>query len=685
MCWKIICAAINDDFCLRAERLVWRDHILGLLWYTRPQISSASSGSLPLNACRFLLSFFFGLLFLSPAHALTPEQNQYLSALQAIRSQQPAEARALRQQLGNYPLALYIDYYDLYLRPDSSRLAEVQGFVEQDKQGLLAGRLKARYLRLLADEQKWTAYLQLANGEPRSLGLRCQYYLARWANGEQEVAYRFADDIWMHSGSRPGECSPLFAQWKLAGRMTPEKIWQRMLLVFPERSNESMLAYLQGELSGSTHQLSADRLVQLYASPEKLLDILPANGGGDAAQMATLALQRLAKSEPLQARTLYSQARQRYQLTTAQVLAVEGSIARQLMLDRNADERGWVDRALRRQHDPSLIELRLRQAVWESDWRGVKLWVQRIPDTARSDVRWTYWLARAEEALGRKQHAMALYRQASYERSYYGFLAADRVGAKMPFNATPLAASLSLQQAMARWSAVARVQELLAIGEHDQARSEWIFLMDAVSQAEKLELGALALQTGWYDLAVLSSIRAKAWDVLELRFPTPMSGVFSRFAKLQGVDMSLLYALARQESALYHRAHSPVGASGLMQLMPTTAAHVAKKVGFPLAGQQQLIDPEVNIRLGSAYLKELLDNYGGNRVLAAAAYNAGPGRVRKWRRESGGKSMDVWVENIPYKETRNYVQNVLVFNAIYQQKLQQGTRFLSEKERKMKY
>ena len=204
MCWKNICAAINANLSLRGKRLVWRDHIRVLLWYTRLQISSASSGSLPLNACRLLISIFIFLSFLSPAHALTSEQNQYLSALQAIRSQQPAEARALRQQLGNYPLALYIDYYDLYLRPDSSRLAEVIRFVEQDQQGLLAGRLKARYLRLLADEQKWTAYLQLANGEPRSLGLRCQYYMARWATGEQEVAYRFADDIWMHNGSRPG-------------------------------------------------------------------------------------------------------------------------------------------------------------------------------------------------------------------------------------------------------------------------------------------------------------------------------------------------------------------------------------------------------------------------------------------------------------------------------------------------
>jgi len=632
-----------------------------------------------------LLSVILSALFVGSTHALTLEQSRYQQAVAAIRAQRSAEAHALRAQLGDYPLALYIDYYDLLLRPDSSRLDEVMRFVRQDNQGLLAGRLKARYLRLLADEQKWTAYLQLANGEPRSLGLRCQYYLARWATGEPEVAYRFADDIWMHSESRPGECSALFTQWKLAGHMTAEKVWQRMMLVFPGRSSGSMLEYLSGELEGSTRQADGQRLLALYNQPQQLLTLLPARQGGDAAAMATLTLQRLARQEPRDARTLFARAKSAYGLNNGQTLAVEGSIARQFLLDKSGPERDWVDRVLRRQHDPALIELRLRQAVWEADWRGVKIWVQRIPGTARSDVRWTYWLARAEEALGKKQHAQALYRQASFERSYYGFLAADRVGAKMPFNAAPLTPALSLSQAAQRWSAVARVRELLALNEHDQARSEWIFLMDSVSHTEKLQLGSMALDAEWYDLAVLSSIRAKAWDTLDLRFPMPMSQVFSRFAKLQGVDMSLLYALARQESALYHRAQSPVGASGLMQLMPATAAHMAKKLGVAFGGKQQLIDPEVNIRLGSAYIKELLDNYGGNRVLAAAAYNAGPGRVRQWRRLSAGKSMDVWVENIPYKETRNYVQNVLVFNAIYQQKLQHGARFLTDKERTMRY
>jgi soluble lytic murein transglycosylase len=624
-------------------------------------------------------------LFSPATQALTMDQTRYKMAVDAIRAQRPAEARALRQQLGHYPLALYIDYYDLLLQPDSSRLDEVLRFVGQDPQGLLAGRLKARYLRLLADEQKWPAYMQLANGEPRSLGLRCQYYLARWSTGEQEVAYQFANDIWMHSGSRPGECSALFMKWKDAGRMTPEKVWQRMLLVFPQRNSSSMLDYLNNELQGSLRQSNGQLLASLYAKPEQLLVLLPQQKGGDGAIMATLTLQRLASQEPLEARALYGRAKSAYGLNTEQTLAVEGSIARQFLLDKSGPERAWVDQALRRQHDPALIELRLRQAVWEADWHGVKSWVQRIPGSARSDVRWTYWLARAEEALGKKQHAQALYRQASYERSYYGFLAADRVGVRMPFNPAPLTPALTMSQASARWSAVARVRELLALQEHDQARSEWIFLMDSVSQADKLQLGSMALEAEWYDLAVLSSIRAKAWDALELRFPTPMNSVFSHFATLQGVDMSLLYALARQESALYHKAQSPVGASGLMQLMPTTAAHMAKKIGFPYMGQQQLIDPEVNIRLGSAYIKELLNNYGGNRVLAAAAYNAGPGRVRQWRRISAGKNMDVWVENIPYRETRNYVQNVLVFNAIYQRKLQHGARFLTEKERTMKY
>lgn len=632
---------------------------------------------------RFGVCLVFCGLLAPGAQALTQDQTLYLQAMQAIRSQRTTELQAIRAQLGNYPLASYIDYYSLYLQPDTQRLPDVIQFIGQDPQGLLAGRLKAKYLRQLAGEQKWPELLQLANGEPISLGLKCLYFQARLMGGDKDLAYQFVDDIWVHNASHPGECSPLFALWKDAGLMTADKVWQRMLLVFPENDSDSLLQYLSNQLQDSALAAKGALLVKLYQKPQNVLTWLPAGQDPDIARMAALALQRLATQDGAQARSLYLQARSQYALNSDQSIAIEGAIARRFLLDRNPDERNWIDEALRRQHDPALMELRLRMAVWENDWQGVRLWVQRIQPEQRSDVRWTYWLARAEEALDRKQHALALYRQASYDRSYYGFLAADRLGVTMPFNPSPLLPPLDMAHAQARWSAVSRVQELLAIGETDQARAEWNFLMDAVSPDEKLQLGAMALQNNWFDLAILSSISAKAWDVLELRFPMPMANLFTRFAKQRGISPSLLYALARQESAMYHKAQSQVGATGLMQLMPTTAAHVANKLGTSYAGKGSLTDPAVNIELGSAYIKELLDNYSGNRVLAAAAYNAGPGRVRQWRQQA--KAMDVWVENIPYKETRNYVQNVLVYDAIYQQRMHRTAHFLTAQERKMQY
>ena len=619
------------------------------------------------------------------ASARTSQQILYLQALDAVRSGQSEQARHIRDQLGSYPLALYVDYYDLYLEPDISKLDQVSAFIAKDPQGLLAGRLTAKYMRLLASNGQWETLLHFIGKEPKSLGLRCSYYFAKWATGEQQIAYQFADDLWMHAESRPGECDALFEQWKLAGLLTEEKVWQRMLLVYPQSKSVNLLNHLSELLTGSAYSSKGAVLVQLFLQPEQIATLLPQGRDADTRAMATMALQRVAATEPSLARSLLVEARQRYGLQEEEVVRVEGSIARKFMLERTASERPWIDKALQRQHEPALMELRLRMALWESDWQGVKLWVQKIPDSARSDVRWTYWLARAEEAQGRYPHAKALYRQASYERSFYGFMAADRVGAPIPLNRTPLKSSITVSQAMQKWPAVARVKELLALGERDQARGEWNYLMSQVEYNDKLQLGGVALKSQWYDLAVLSSISAKAWDVLDLRFPTPIPSTFSRYAKTRAVETSLLYALARQESALYPYAQSPVGASGLMQLMPSTAEHTARKLGFELAGARQLTDPELNIRLGSAYLKELLDNYGGNRILATAAYNAGPGRVRQWRRQSGGKPFDIWVENIPYRETRNYVQNVMVFNAIYQYRLREPVRFLTEKERKAKY
>jgi soluble lytic murein transglycosylase len=312
-------------------------------------------------------------------------------------------------------------------------------------------------------------------------------------------------------------------------------------------------------------------------------------------------------------------------------------------------------------------------------------WINLMPRAGRDDIHWSYWLARAEQQLGNKAHAKALFQQASYDRSYYGFMAAIQSGMPIRITEEILQPEYNWQEAVRLWPALLRIEELIALDETGMARNEWLFLLDQSRYENKLQLGLVAQQRGWAHLGIQASIRAKAKNALALRFPTPKQSMFSRYAKARDVDASLLYALARQESAMYERAQSPVGASGLMQLMPATAAHTAQKLGETPPSPNALTNADTNVRLGSAYIKGLLDQYDGNRVLAAAAYNAGPGRVRKWRRESTGQPVDLWVENIPYKETRNYVQNVMVFNAIYQERLNQPVDFLSDSERRLRY
>lgn len=622
--------------------------------------------------------------FSSPSQALTAQQKLYLSAVEAARNQRTGEAYALKQRLGRYPLTLYIDYYDLMQAPAFSRLAEVGRFMREHKDSVLSIRLERRYLMLLASEARWSSFLSFHPREPVALDLRCYYYLAKYATGERALAFKAAESLWMVGQQQRGDCNSLFEVWKQAGHLSDDKVWRRALLAF-EAGSDSLIPYLATQLRRSDWRAYGQRMVSLYEKPAQLNRLLAPSRDRRTHALARLALQRLAGQDAAAALRLYPEAQRRYQLSAADLKPVKMALARRLMLDRETAHRGWLDQALAEHGDLPLLELRARLAIWESDWPALKRWITRMPKVGRDDVQWTYWLARAEEQTGRRSHARALFQQASFERSYYGFLAAERSGKRLPLYQTPLKANLDWQHASTRWPSLARIRELRALNETDLARSEWLYLLDQVSTADKIQLGGLALQQGWHDLAVQAGIAAKARDVLSLRFPTPLLSTFSEFARARQLDLSLLYALARQESALYPKAQSPVGASGLMQLMPQTASHTARKLGFDYKGSRQLIEPAVNIRLGSAYLRELLDLYDGNRVLATAAYNAGPGRVRKWRRESGGKPMDVWVESIPYRETRNYVQNVLVYNVIYQDRLRHPLGFLSEQERRLMY
>ncbi|WP_421288070.1 transglycosylase SLT domain-containing protein [Aeromonas veronii] len=617
-------------------------------------------------------------LFVPTLMAQTADQTLYRQAYDAVRANDQARFQQIRARLTHYPLLPYLDYYQLAFRPGAADYNDVTRFIRQHGDTPQSNRLERSYLTYLAQNQQWSQFLRFYPAKPSSTDLLCMHYQALYYTGKPKEALQGAGKIWMSGQSRPDACSPLFQLWQASGQRTQEKIWQRMTLAF-EAENPNLIRHL-GATLGSGLQSYGDQMVTLFEQPAKAMNPAYFSSNPYSRKLLSLGLTRYANQEPESVLRQLALFRSRFGLTQAEVKPVERAIARRLLLDRSIAQRSWVDSTVKKLADPDITELRARLAIWEQDWRGLSGWVKMMPMARQKEDRWRYWMARSLEVQGQQKPARDLYLETANLRGFYGFMAAQRTGVPYRIKNQSVKHVPDWRTASQRWPFLLRVRELLSMNEIAAARSEWIHNMDRNPVAQRIEFGHIALNQGWHELAILASIRAEAWDALDLRFPLPLKRTFSQMAQERTMNTSLLYAISRQESALYPLAQSPVGARGLMQLMPATAKETAGKLGVPYRNEQQLFDPTMNIRLGSAYLKRLLDVYDGNRILAAAAYNAGPGRVKRWREQSDNKPMDVWVESIPYKETRNYVQNVLSFDLIYQHKLQQPLRFMSERE-----
>ncbi|WP_421193295.1 transglycosylase SLT domain-containing protein [Aeromonas enteropelogenes] len=622
-------------------------------------------------------------LFAPGIMAQTQDQSLYRQAYDAVRANDQARFQQLRARLTHYPLLPYLDYFQLAFRPGAADYQDVTRFIRQHGDTPQSNRLERTYLTYLAQSQQWSQFLRFYPAKPKSTDLLCMHYQALYYSGKTREALQGAGKMWMSGQSRPDACDPLFTLWQGAGLRTQDKIWQRMTMAF-EAENPNLIRHLGASL-GTGLQGYGNQMVTLFEQPAKAMNPTYFSNNPYSRKLLSLGLTRYANQQPEAVLRQLDLFRSRFGLNQDEIKPVERAIARRLLLDRSRSERQWLDNTVRLLADPDITELRARLAIWEEDWRGLSGWVKMMPMARQKEDRWRYWMARSLEVQGQQKQARDLYLETANLRGFYGFMAAQRTGVPYRMKNQTVPHVPDWRSASRRWPFLLRVQELLAMNEVAAARSEWIHNMDRNPVAQRIEFGHIALNRGWHDLAILASIRAEAWDALELRFPKPYKQTFSQVARERAVNMSLLYAISRQESALYPRAQSPVGARGLMQLMPATAKETAGKIGVPYRSEQQLFDPAINIRLGSAYLKRLLDVYDGNRILAAAAYNAGPGRVKRWREQSADKPMDVWVESIPYRETRNYVQNVLSFDLIYQHKFQQPLRFMSDRELKHGY
>jgi len=626
----------------------------------------------------------FGGSALAADAALSNARQQYREAVRAVDKGHWTEYQQLRPGLDDYPLAIYLDYFQLSRNPGEVRPADALSFIRRSAGSPLPNRFANLYLRQAGKEQRWRDFLAVKPDEPVGTELKCYYFRARLAEGDTAIAWEGARRLWDVGESRPGACDPLFAAWQDAGQLSDEIVWSRQLKSFAA-GQRSLMEHVAKSASPKLAPWT-EKLLAVYRQPESVRQqALPA-GSPYSADTASHGLALLARYQPLQALQFWNDFQGELSFDAQQVRRVEYAIALNGMFAREQALSPWLPAVLARLQDDKLVEIRLRWALAEQDWAAIEQTMPLLSEAAQEAEVWRYWRARLLYLRDRTAEADAILADLAQERSYHGFLAADRLGRPYSFNHQVQVLDPATAGSLQEMPVVQRVAELNFHESWSLAHSEWYYLLEGSDDRDRAkQLAQLAAQQGWYRMAIDAASRAEAWDALELRFPTPWRSTFQRHGSVREVPNTELMAIARRESAFYPQAQSPVGARGLMQLMPATAKEVAASLGQG-DGSADLFEVEFNVLLGSAYYRQLLDLYGGNRAFALAAYNAGPHRVDRWRHPPGeGVPVDIWVDTIPYKETREYVQAVLFYNVVFQYLLGDTGTLLTPAERAALY
>lgn len=592
--------------------------------------------------------------------------------------------KQVRSKLDDYPLTPYLDYRSFLIDMGSKPPIAVRAFIDSHQEFPFSARISAPYISALARDKKWGALLQFSPNEPNGETYRCHYYNAKLQTGKRDEAYRGAESLWLSGASVSDACDPLFDSWDKQGGLSDDLILQRMVLAFEGR-NRSLLRYLAKKVKGKNAQQSAQSMLALFDKPDTVESFARQHSSGKLAQrQAVLALEKLARIDELKAQPLLAPVAKAQNWSEQQTSRVGQYIARRMMEVEPVALRQWRDNMIVGSHNSDLIEARIRLALVNLDWQGVEDWIKQFPEDEQQATRWQYWLGRSEIALGKQEQGNQRLRAILGQRNFYSVAAAKALQQSIKYPISTV--DLDAEQVKPYHTSLVRIQELIERDKIAAAKSEWYWLLSRVKQPQKEMLAAYAASQHWHHLTVTASISARMWDNMQLRFPLAHQWWFDFYADKHGLDPIMLMSLARQESAMDSEARSPVGARGIMQIMPATASYTAKKYQISYNGADDLFEVGKNIEIGSHYLNGLLEKYDNNRIFAFAAYNAGPHRVDRWRKESGGKlDAFAFIEAIPFRETRGYVQNILMFETYYRDLKGVDGAFLNSQEIATKY
>jgi soluble lytic murein transglycosylase len=595
-------------------------------------------------------------------------RRDYLAALEALKAGQTARFKTLYARLDGYILRGYLDYETLKNRVATAPAADIEQFLEENSQAPISDVIRKKWLRILARRGDWDTFLkeyQDIEDEPELQCLRLSHLLK--TSEQQAPLMAEAETLWLTGKPLPAACDPVFAAWRKAGHMTSEKVWARIRLAMESR-NLQLAAQLARYLDPS-ERVWVSRWQAMHRDPVRQLQRINYPVETPVARtIVTHGIVRLAYRDPEEAMAQWQRLKEKYQFFGEDENYVLRNISILAAQDQLPQALAWLSAVSADPGDETLLLWRVKTALRTGQWEMAKRFIAGLSEEQQQDSRWRYWTARILEATGDAGKARAIYESLAQDRSYYGFLAADRIGAEYSMQHESVDASPEEVSAMLARPGIQMAQELYAIGQIVDARRQWSWTTRNMNNRELAVAAVIARQWGWHDRAILTVARSDQQDDLELRFPVLYRDVIEANAAKYGIDPSWVYGVVRQESAFVPDARSQAGALGLMQLMPSTGRHAGRKLNIPIRSNRALLNIENNLRLGVSYLKDVLGRNDGNEVLATASYNAGPNRVSSWMPEKH-MDADIWVETIPFSETRDYVKNVMSYTTVYDYRL----------------
>ena len=504
------------------------------------------------------------------------------------------------------------------------------------------------------------------------LSLQAEINAARYNRVNQRAV-----DLWLVGTSQVDECDPVFEYLGDNNLLGPAEYRQRFDLAITAR--EFQLARWLAKSIDQQHVDEATLWIKAQSNPEKFLSKhKPKLNSETYRRQLAYATESLTYSDPEIALRLWTRASKQYAFSDEQKQSTERHIALWTARDNLPGGYRLLAGLPRAAQDDEVVRWRARISLRDNEWQRLLVDISAMTADESALEEWQYWRAVAMNQSGQALEARQEFESLSEERSYYGFLAADELGRDYALEEDRLSFSETALQQVAGSPGIIRARELFLVGLDSRGRSEWDATVRSFSPDEKLQAAVLADRWGWHSRAIATAASLGEYDDLEIRYPLPWQQQFESFSSAASISPTWAYGIARSESLFMRDVRSSAGAIGLMQLMPTTGRKVAREISLPYYGITTLTDPVANIQLGTSYLGKMAERFDGNAVLATAAYNAGPHRVDRWLPESGSEDARIWIENIPYNETRKYVKRVLSAQAIFHWRMTGQVRRVSD-------